>query len=100
MSSTLRKYLVLGIITRIADKEFSRSGPNTLAAYKNASMNAQRNVSPTSVAGTGGNLTESGNSTSANGTGPNAPSSTGGATHVAGSAAFAGLAGIFAYLLI
>ncbi|KAH7408551.1 Cupredoxin [Phaeosphaeria sp. MPI-PUGE-AT-0046c] len=77
-----------------------RQGPNTLAAYKNASMNAQRNVSPTSVAGTGGNLTESGNSTSTNGTGPNAPQSTGGAAHVAGSAAFAGLASIFAYLLI
>lgn len=77
-----------------------RQGPNTLAAYKNASMNAQRNVSPTSAAGFGGNLTESSNATSGNGTAPNSPSSTGGATHLAGSAAFAGLASVFAYLLI
>jgi len=74
-----------------------KTGPNTLAAYKNASSLVRANVSPTSAAGFGGNLTE-GNGTA---TTPNSPSaSTGAASHLAGSAAFAGLSGFFAYLLI
>lgn len=77
-----------------------RQGPNTLAAYKNASSLAQRNVSPTSTAGAGG-MIQMGNGTAAdNTTGSGAPSSTGAASHLAGSAAFAGLSGLFAYLLI
>lgn len=76
---------------------FSASGPNTLAAFKNASMGAGNNVSPTVKAGSGGNLTQtSGTSTSASGS----PSSTGAASHMSGSIAFAGLAGAFAYLLV
>jgi plastocyanin len=79
-----------------------KQGPNTLAAYKNASSLAQNNVSPTSAAGAGGKLTESANSTSggnSSGSG-STPQSTGAASHLAGSAAFAGLSGLFAYLLI
>jgi len=73
------------------------SGPNTLAAFKNSSMGAGNNVSPTVKAGSGGNLTQtSGTSTSASGS----PSSTGAASHMSGSIAFAGLAGAFAYLLV
>ena len=76
------------------------SGPNTLAAYKNASAQASTNVSPTSKAGSGGNLTESSTSTSPSGSASSAPASTGAATHLAGSATFAGLTGLFAYLLV
>ncbi|KAG9200304.1 hypothetical protein B5807_07762 [Epicoccum nigrum] len=73
------------------------SGANTLAAFKNASASAGNNVSPTVKAGSGGNLTQtSGTSTSASGS----PSSTGAASHMSGSIAFAGLAGVFAYLLV
>jgi hypothetical protein len=81
----------------------SRSGPNTLAAYKNASSLAQNNVSPTTVAGSGGKLSEtSSNSTSGTGntTNPNSPQSTGAASQLTGSIAFAGLTSFFAYLLI
>jgi len=85
-----------------------KQGPNTLAAYKNASSLAEKNVSPTSVAGTGGKLSETANSTTGNSPSSSgsasgsagAPQSTGAAAHLAGSAAFAGLSSLFAYLLI
>ncbi|KAF2025385.1 hypothetical protein EK21DRAFT_93284 [Setomelanomma holmii] len=79
-----------------------KSGANTLAAYKNASSLAQNNVSPQSVAGTGGKLTNGTSSSSGSPTasGSGAPaSSTGAASQLAGSAAFAGAAAIFAYLI-
>jgi hypothetical protein len=79
----------------------SKSGPNTLAAYKNASSAAEKNVSPTVAAGFGGKLSEGGNMTSGSNTSTGTgPSSTGGASHLAGSAVFAGAASFFAYLLI
>ncbi|KAF1917326.1 Cupredoxin [Ampelomyces quisqualis] len=74
-----------------------RSGPNTLAAYKNASSLAQSNVSPSSVAGSGGELAEGSNSSQS---GAGSPQGTSAASHLAGSAAFAGLTSFFAYLLI
>lgn len=80
-----------------------KSGPNTLAAYKNASSLAQNNVSPSSVAGFGGNLTENGtpsSSASPSGSAPAQASGTGAASQLTGSAAFAGLTSFFAYLLI
>lgn len=76
------------------------SGARTLDAFKNASAEADRNVSPTVVAGTGGNLTQSSASTSPSGTSSGTPSSTGAASHMSGSVAFAGLAGAFAYFLV
>jgi len=77
------------------------SGPNTLDAYKKASAEASTNVSPTSKAGTGGNLTESSSSSSPSSSASGAPAaSTGAASHLAGSATFAGLTGLFAYLLV
>lgn len=81
-----------------------QSGERTLAAFKNASSRATSNVTPSSVAGTGGNLTENGTSTS---TSPSSSSSaapptqsTGAASHISGSVAFAGLTGLFTYLLL
>ncbi|KAF3037481.1 hypothetical protein E8E12_004172 [Didymella heteroderae] len=78
------------------------TGPRTLDAFKNASKEVDSNVSPTVKAGTGGNLTESStSSTSPSGTASGTPaSSTGAASHMSGSVAFAGLAGAFAYLLM
>lgn len=78
------------------------SGPRTLAAFKNASAEADNNVSPTSEAGTGGNLTESSaSSTSPSGTTTGTPaSSTGAASHMSGSITFASLAGAFAYFMM
>jgi len=81
------------------------SGARTLNAFKNASASASANVGSSAVAGTGGNLTENGTSSttgpssSASGSG-RAPQSTGAAAHLAGSATFAGITGLFAYLLI
>jgi plastocyanin len=78
-----------------------RTGERTLAAYKNASAQAQANLSPSSVAGTGGKLSENSSSTTSPTTsGSGAPQSTNAATHLAGSATFAGLTSFFAYLLI
>jgi plastocyanin len=77
-----------------------KTGPNTLAAYKNASSLAADNVSPTSVAGFGGMLTEGNGSATPSGSAPAGASGTNAASHLAGSAAFAGLGSFFAYLLI
>jgi plastocyanin len=77
-----------------------KSGPNTLAAYKNASSLAQNNVSPSSTAGQGGKLAENGTMSGSPASGSGSPQSTGAASHMAGSAAFAGLSSLFAYLLI
>jgi hypothetical protein len=82
-------------------------GANTLAAYKNASSKAEKNVTPVSANGFGGKL--SANSTSSDSSASGKPSasgsgapaqSTGGASQLAGSAAFAGLTSLFAYLLV
>jgi hypothetical protein len=91
----------------------SKTGPNTLAAYKTNSGKAEKNVAPVSANGFGGKLSASGgNSTgsgSASASGSGKPSasgsgspaqSTGGASQLAGSAAFAGLSGLFAYILV
>ena len=80
----------------------SATGARTLAAFKNASAEADNNVSPTVTAGTGGDLTEStASSTSPSGTASGTPaSSTGAASHMSGSITFAGLAGAFAYFLM
>jgi hypothetical protein len=71
----------------IANKT-SKSGPNTLAAYKTSSGKAEKNVAPVSANGFGGKLSANGGN------------STGGAAQLAGSAAFAGLSGLFAYILV
>ncbi|KAJ4363555.1 hypothetical protein N0V83_009851 [Neocucurbitaria cava] len=78
------------------------SGEKTLAAFKNASEAATGNVSPTSTAGTGGNLTVNGTTTSGSASSSaSAPaSSTGAASHLTGSVAFAGLTGLFTYFLL
>ena len=79
----------------------STTGPRTLAAFKNASAGAETNESPKVKAGTGGNLTESTTMSSPSSTASGAPvSSTGAASHLSGSAAFAGLVGTFAYFLM
>jgi hypothetical protein len=96
----------------IANKT-SKSGPNTLAAYKTSSGKAEKNVAPVSANGFGGKLSANGgNSTGAGSASPSgsgrasasgsgAPAqSTGGAAQLAGSAAFAGLSGLFAYILV
>ncbi|KAF2629335.1 Cupredoxin, partial [Macroventuria anomochaeta] len=68
------------------------TGARTLAAFKNASAEADNNVSPTVKAGTGGNLTENTTSTLPSGTASGTPaSSTGAASHLSGSLTFAGL---------
>lgn len=79
-----------------------KTGPNTLAAYKNTSSLAQNNVSPSSAAGFGGSLAQgsSSSSPSASGTSPAQASGTGAAAQLVGSAAFAGLSSFFAFLLI
>ncbi|XP_014561324.1 hypothetical protein COCVIDRAFT_33661 [Bipolaris victoriae FI3] len=86
-----------------------QSGARTLEAFKTAAKAATGNVSPSSTAGTGGNLTESENSTSTEPSGSpsssasssaSAPQSTGAASHVAGSALFAGLAGAFTFFML
>jgi len=77
------------------------SGANTLDAFKNSSKQATDNVSPTSKAGSGGKLQENGTATS--GSGPSSassPASTGAASQLSGSAIFAGLTGLFTYLLL
>jgi hypothetical protein len=85
-----------------------------LAAYKTKSGTAEKNVAPVSANGFGGKLSATGgNSTSgsaspsgsgkggASASGSGAPAqSTGGASQLAGSAAFAGLSGLFAYILV
>ncbi|KAI4615456.1 uncharacterized protein J4E87_009134 [Alternaria ethzedia] len=73
------------------------SGPNTLDAFKNASEKATENVSPTSTAGTGGKLNENGTSTSES---PSPSSATGAASHLAGSAVFAGMTGLFTFFML
>jgi hypothetical protein len=77
-------------------------GPNTLAAYKNASSLATDNLSPISAAGFGGKLAE--NSTATSGSpspsGSNTTQATGAASQLAGSAAFAGFTSFLAYILI
>ncbi|KAL1796676.1 hypothetical protein ACET3X_005216 [Alternaria dauci] len=75
------------------------SGPNTLDAFKNASEQATENVSPTSTAGFGGNLTENGTSTSGSSS-SSSPAATGAASHLAGSAMFAGLTGLFTFFML
>ncbi|KAF1834891.1 Cupredoxin, partial [Decorospora gaudefroyi] len=65
------------------------SDEKTLDAFKNAAADADMNVTPTSTAGTGGNRTES--STTEDSPSPSSPTGTGAASHVAGSAVFAGL---------
>ncbi|OAL48326.1 Cupredoxin [Pyrenochaeta sp. DS3sAY3a] len=77
-----------------------QSGERTLAAFKNSSARATSNVSPTSTAGTGGNLTE--NTTSGASPSGSAPptSSTGAASHLTGSVAFAGITGLFTFFLL
>ncbi|KAF2819354.1 hypothetical protein CC86DRAFT_307239 [Ophiobolus disseminans] len=79
-----------------------RTGERTLAAYKNASTSAKDNLSPSTVAGTGGKINENGTATSGSpsASGSNPSQATGAASHLAGSAAFAGLTSFFAYLLI
>jgi hypothetical protein len=79
-------------------------GPNTLAAYKNASMAVKENVTPKSEAGTGGKLSmnstsTSGSSGSANSSASGSPQSTGAASHLTGSVTFAGLSGFVAFLM-
>lgn len=76
------------------------TGARTLDAWKNASSQAENNVAPSSTAGTGGNLTENGTSTGSASGSPSSPASTGAASQMTGSAAFAGLTGLFAYLLL
>lgn len=53
------------------------SGPNTLDAYKAAAADAENNVSPTSEAGTGGNITHTGHSEETPASGGESPSQTG-----------------------
>jgi plastocyanin len=89
-----------------------KSGDKTLDAFKTAAKAASNNVSPASTAGTGGELAENSTSTSPSGssgsgssasgspTGSNAPQSTGAASHMAGSALFAGLAGAFTFFML
>ncbi|KAL5117585.1 hypothetical protein ACEQ8H_004478 [Pleosporales sp. CAS-2024a] len=95
-----------------------KSGANTLEAYKNASAAAPNNITPMAAPGFGGRLMQvnatagatgangAGNSSTSTGstngtsTGPGVPKSTGAAAQLAGSAAFAGLSTLFAYLLI
>ncbi|PSN74604.1 Cupredoxin [Corynespora cassiicola Philippines] len=85
------------------------SGERTVAAYKSASENANSNVSPSSTAGEGGELTNSTGTTSPSGTASggasptgsgSAGSETGAASTLSGSMAFTGLMGMFAYLLM
>ncbi|KAJ5020411.1 hypothetical protein J3E73DRAFT_376792 [Bipolaris maydis] len=90
-----------------------QSGDKTIEAFKTAAKAATDNVSPSSTAGTGGKLTESDNSTSTETSGSSSsssassssssaspPQSTGAASHVAGSALFAGLAGAFTFFML
>lgn len=79
----------------------STSGAKTLDAFKNASKQATDNVSPASTAGSGGKLQENGTSTSGSASSSaSAPASTGAASQLTGSAIFAGLTGVFTYLLL
>lgn len=71
-----------------------KSGAKTLEAFMNASMAATDNVSPDTVAGTGGMLSKNGTSST------NSTSATGAGSHLTGSAMFAGMTGLFTYLLI
>ncbi|KAH9866666.1 hypothetical protein J1614_008359 [Plenodomus biglobosus] len=79
-----------------------QSGPRTLAAFKDASKSARSNISPTSVAGTGGNLTQNATAGTGTGTGTgtNPVSSTAAASHLSGSVAFAGLTGLFTFFML
>ncbi|KAL6705138.1 hypothetical protein ACN47E_007243 [Coniothyrium glycines] len=78
-----------------------QTGARTLDAFKNASKQATANVAPSSTAGTGGNLTTNGTSTSGSASSSgSSPASTGAASHLTGSATFAGLTGLAAYLLL
>lgn len=77
-----------------------QSGPRTLDAFKNASSLAQANTAPSSVAGTGGKLAENSTSGGSSTSGGAGPASTGAASQVAGSAVFAGLTGLFTFLLL
>ncbi|KAF1357749.1 Cupredoxin [Lizonia empirigonia] len=74
------------------------TGVRTLDAFKNASAEVESNVSPTVKAGTGGKLTE--NTTSTSPSSAASGSATGAAEHLTGSITFAGLTGVFAYLLM
>lgn len=78
------------------------TGERTLAAFKNSSARASTNVSPSSTAGTGGNITENGTSTSGSpsSSASGAVQSTGAASHLTGSVAFAGLSGLFTFFLL
>lgn len=87
----------------------AKTGEKTIDAFKKAAEKATDNVSPTSKAGTGGNLTESSgkggkeggmSSMMPSGTGAQMPSSTGAASQLAGSAMVAGLAGAFTFFML
>ncbi|EDU43837.1 hypothetical protein TUN199_08446 [Pyrenophora tritici-repentis] len=88
------------------------SGANTIDAYKKAAAAASDNVSPTSKAGTGGKVNENGTATSGSGSSgtqsgsgsmasmSGTPQSTGAASQVGGSVAFAGLTGLFTFFML
>jgi hypothetical protein len=74
-------------------------GAKTLDAFMNASMEAKENVSPTTVAGSGGMLGENGTSSSMSPS-SSSPAATGAASALSGSAVFAGMTGLFTYFLL
>lgn len=91
------------------------SGPNTIDAFKKAATAATDNVSPASKAGTGGKLNENGTATSGSGSSATKsgsasmssmsgmsgmPQSTGAASQLGGSVAFAGLTGLFTFFML
>ena len=78
----------------------SESGPRTLTAFKRDAEAASDNVSPSSTAGSGGNLTQSGSDSSTSGQPASPSSSNGAASQLTGGATFAGLAGLFTFFLL
>jgi plastocyanin len=85
-----------------------QSGDKTIDAFKTAAKAASDNVSPASTAGTGGKLAENSTSTTSPSGSPASSSSsasspaqaTGAASHLAGSAVFAGMAGAFTFFML
>ncbi|RMZ67909.1 extracellular serine-rich [Pyrenophora seminiperda CCB06] len=87
-------------------------GANTIDAFKKAAASASSNVSPQSKAGTGGKLNENGTATSGSGSSATksgmpsmsgmsgTPQSTGAASQLGGSVAFAGLTGLFTFFML